>query len=141
VDLRPRRPYARAFRGHEALVQRTLDPPLSGTALAYPVVVSTTPPPVIPPDLPGADLVCAGLDDLRVGKVTPPALLLLGARERLRQSGIQLPEAPVEQPERALYLLLEDEDPGGAHARYNALRQRLVSFCTTFEQLARRRHS
>jgi hypothetical protein len=114
--------------------------PLSGKALAYPEVVSTTPP-VIPPDLPGADLVSAGLDDLRVGKVTPPALLLLGARERLRQSGIQLPEAPVEQPERALYLLLEDDDPGGAHARYNALRQRLVSFCTTFEQLARRRHS
>jgi hypothetical protein len=106
------------------------------------VVVSTTPPPVIPADLPGADLVCAGLDDLRGGTVTAPALLLLGARERLRQSGIQLPEAPVEQPERALYVLLEkDEDPGGAHARYNALRQRLVSFCTAFEQRARRRHS
>jgi hypothetical protein len=109
-------------------------------ALAYPVVVSTTRP-VIPADLPGADLVCAGLDDLRGGTVTAPALLLLGARERLRQSGIQLPEAPVEQPERALYALLEDDDPGGAHARYNALRQRLVSFCTAFEQRARRRHS
>jgi hypothetical protein len=97
-------------------------------------------PPVIPPDLPGADLVSAGLVDLRVGRVTAPALLLLGARERLRQSGIQVPDAPVDQPERALYLLLEDADPAGAHARYNALRQRLVSFCTSFEQRARRRN-
>lgn len=93
----------------------------------------------IPPDLPGAELVRAGLDDLRAGKLTAAALLLLGARERLRQSGLELPEARVEQPERALYLLLEDADPAGAHARYNALRQRLVSFCTSFEQHAGRR--
>jgi hypothetical protein len=114
--------------------------PGGGPAQAYPVAVSTTPPD-IPPDLPGADLVCAGLEDLRIGEVTVPALLVLSARERLRQSGIELPEVPVEQPERALYLLLEDGDPTGVHARYNALRQRLVSFCTTFEQVARGRHS
>ena len=111
-----------------------------GDVRAYPVCVSTAAP-VIPSDLPGADLVRAGLEDLRAGNLSGPALLLLGARERLRQSGIELPEAPIDDPERALYLLLEDGDLSGAHARYNALRQRLVSFCTTFEQLARRRDS
>ncbi len=95
--------------------------------------------PVIPSDLPGADLVDAGLSDLHAGRSTVPALLLLGARARLAEDGIRLPVLGVENPERALYDLLDAEDPLGAPARYNALRQRLVSFCHAFEQHARRR--
>ena len=92
---------------------------------------------VIPAELPGADLVDAGLHDLDAGRRTAPALLLLGARTRLAEDGIRLPVLDVSNPERALYDLLDSED--GAPARYNALRQRLVSFCQAFEQHARRR--
>jgi len=95
--------------------------------------------PVIPPDLPGADLVDTGLRDLRADRRTAPALLLLGARARLAENGILMPVASVPDPERALYDLLDAEDPAGAPARYNALRQRLVSFCCALEQHARRR--
>lgn len=96
--------------------------------------------PVIPSELPGADLVDAGLSDLHAGRRTIPALLLLGARARLAEDGILLPVLDVENPERTLYDLLDAEDPAGAPARYNALRDRLVSFCHAFEQHARRRN-
>ena len=95
--------------------------------------------PEIPSELPGADLVSAGLRDLRAGRRSAPALLLLGARARLAQDGIPLPLLAVADPERALYDLLDAEDAAGAPARYNALRHRLVSFCHAFEQHARRR--
>jgi len=94
---------------------------------------------VIPSELPGADLVEAGLHDLAAGRRTAPALLLLGARIRLAEDGIRLPVLDVLNPERALYDLLDSEDPAGAPARYNALRHRLVSFCHALEQDARRR--
>ena len=84
-------------------------------------------------------MVAAGLADLHAGRLTAPALLLLSARRRLADDGIDLPDADVEQPERALYVLLDAESPAGAYARYNALRQRLTSFCDTFEHHARRR--
>jgi hypothetical protein len=102
-------------------------------------VTATATVPVIRSDLPGADLVDAGLRDLQAGRRTAPALLLLGARARLAQDGIRLPVVDVPNPERALYDLLDSEDPPGAPARYNALRQRLVSFCHAFEADARRR--
>jgi hypothetical protein len=40
----------------------------------------------------------------------------------------------ISAPEHRLYTLLEDEDPTAAHAAYNALIRRLVSFERALEQ-------
>lgn len=77
--------------------------------------------------LPGADLVQRGLDDLRTGTVSAEALLVSIGAPRLQQLGIPL-SAPLPDPEHRLWQLLADADPDGAHARYNALVRRLVSF-------------
>jgi hypothetical protein len=78
--------------------------------------------------LPGADLVASGLEDLAHGRETVAALLVLIGAPRLRRLGIAVPEAPVRQPEHRLYERLAAGDPDGAHSRYNALIRRLVSF-------------
>jgi hypothetical protein len=93
----------------------------------------------IPEDLPGADLVTAGIADLERGELTVAALLTLCARRRLAQSGVELPATAVDDAGRALYLALAAEDADGAYGRYNALRRRLVSFCQALEHDARRR--
>jgi hypothetical protein len=77
-------------------------------------------------ELPGGDLVQAGLDDLRTGRETPAALLVAIGAPRLRHLGIDVPE--VETPEHRLYDLLARDEPDSAHSRYNALIRRLVSF-------------
>jgi hypothetical protein len=78
-------------------------------------------------DLPGADLVEAGLRDLARGRETVEALLVAIGAPRLRQLGLAVPESAPE-PEHRLYDLLAREDAASAHARYNALLRRLVSF-------------
>lgn len=78
-------------------------------------------------DLPGADLVSAGLDDLRLSRTTAEALLVSMGAPRLRRSGVDVP-CPLPEPEHGLYQLLAAEDPDSAHSRYNALVRRLVSF-------------
>lgn len=78
-------------------------------------------------DLPGGDLIAAGLDDLRAGRTTVAALLVAIGAPRLRRLGIDVPEAPAD-PERRLYDLLAADDADTAHGRYNALVRRLVSF-------------
>jgi hypothetical protein len=80
-----------------------------------------------PPDLPGADLVAAGIADLARGAESAPALLVAVGAPRLRSLGIELPDTP-STPEHRLYALLAQQDPDSAHARYNALMRRLVSF-------------
>lgn len=77
-------------------------------------------------DLPGADFVREGLDDLRSGRETPCALLVAIGAPRLRRLGIEVPL--VERPEHRLYDLLARDEPNAAHSRYNALIRRLVSF-------------
>jgi hypothetical protein len=77
-------------------------------------------------ELPGADLVREGLDDLRAGRKTAAAFLVAAGAPRLRRLGIDVPS--VEAPEHRLYDLLADEEPDSAHSRYNALVRRLVSF-------------
>lgn len=77
--------------------------------------------------LPGGDLVQAGLDDLRAGRMTQEALLVSIGAPRLHLAGIDVPQ-PLEDPERRLYGMLAAEDPDAAHGRYNALVRRLVSF-------------
>ena len=86
-------------------------------------------------DLPGGDLVREGLDDLRNGRETAPALLVAIGAPRLRRLGIVVPET-VQDPEHRLYALLVRVDGDAAHSRFNALIRRLVSFERAAESAA-----
>lgn len=69
--------------------------------------------------LPGADLVAAGLQDLRRGATTIEALLILPVEPRLAPAGIALPPAGL-APGSAhleLYWKLASAHPREAHAR------------------------
>lgn len=77
--------------------------------------------------LPGSDLIAAGLEDLRRGVQSIPALLVSIGAPRLKRLGYQISN-PVPDPEHRLYDLLRQADPDAAHSRYNALVRRLVSF-------------
>ena len=78
--------------------------------------------------LPGADLIEAGVSDLRERRETVAALLVAIGAPRLRRLGIELPDHLPETPEHRLYELLAKDEPDSAHSRYNALIRRLVSF-------------
>ncbi len=78
--------------------------------------------------MPGGDLIARGLDDLRAGRESAKALLVAIGAPRLRSLGLHVPDLPGDPPEHRLYQLLARGDPDSAHARYNALIRRLVSF-------------
>jgi hypothetical protein len=78
-------------------------------------------------DLPGGDLVAIGLDDLRSGAETVPALLVSIGAPRLRRLGFAIART-ITDPEQRLYALLAHEHGTAAHSRYNSLIRRLVSF-------------
>lgn len=80
--------------------------------------------------LPGGDLIRQGLEDLRHGVESIPALLVLSGGPRLRRLAFDVPVVgPSEElPEHRLYELLAVEHGDAAHSRYNALLRRLVSF-------------
>lgn len=78
-------------------------------------------------DLPGFEMVEAGLRDLAEGRCTVAALVVSIGAPRLRLLGIEV-ESPLPDAEHALYQLLARDDPDAAHSRYNALVRRLVSF-------------
>jgi hypothetical protein len=82
---------------------------------------------VAEPDLPGADLVRQGLEDLARGIESVPALLVSIGAPRLTALGYDVPP-PFGDPERRLYDLLSRQDSDAAHSRFNALVRRLVSF-------------
>jgi len=82
---------------------------------------------------PGADLVSAGVEDLRAGRETAEALLVSMASARLRAVGVDVPPSPVDAPSHRLYDLLAEADAGTAHSRYNALVGRLTSFARAAE--------
>jgi hypothetical protein len=79
------------------------------------------------PELPGADLIAAGLADLARGVESGPALLVSVGAPRLKALGVEV-EGALPEAERRLYELLQRADSDGAHSRYNALIRRLVSF-------------
>ncbi len=84
--------------------------------------------------LPGAELVRAGISDLRAGRETPEAALVRMARPRLRAVGFEIPDSRDDEPAgHALYGILAAEDPATAHSRYNALVNRMVSFARAAE--------
>jgi len=78
-------------------------------------------------ELPGAELVEAGLADLERGVESVEALLVSVGAPRLRALGFEI-RSPLTSPEHRLYELLAAEDQDAAHSRYNALIRRLVSF-------------
>jgi len=78
--------------------------------------------------LPGEDLIEAGLEDLRAGRDTVPALLVAIGAPRLRRIGLQLPESLPTTPEHRLYDLLAQDNQDSAHSRYNSLIRKLVSY-------------
>jgi hypothetical protein len=78
--------------------------------------------------LPGADLIEAGLADLRAGRESIPALLVAIGAPRLRQLGLELPVNLPDNPEHRLYDVLARDDSDSAHSRYNAYLRRLVSY-------------
>ena len=88
---------------------------------------------------PGDELVAAGLADLAAGRRSVEALLLVAAGPRLARVGVVLPNHELDASGRDLYALLEAELGTRAHARYNALQRRIISYCVAKTQDARRR--
>jgi hypothetical protein len=78
-------------------------------------------------DIPGSELVEAGLRDLVAGRTSVAALVVSIGAPRLRQLGFEV-TSPIADAEHALFLLLAADDADSAHGRYNALIRRLVSF-------------
>lgn len=78
-------------------------------------------------DLPGHELIEQGVVDLERGVESVPALLVSIGAPRLRSLGFDLP-SPLADPEHRLYERLRASAGDAAHARYNALIRRLVSF-------------
>jgi hypothetical protein len=78
-------------------------------------------------DLPGAEIVEVGLEDLAQERETVESLLVSMAAARLRDLGFSV-AAPIADPEIRLYRLLSAQLGDAAHARYNSLVRRLVSF-------------
>lgn len=85
---------------------------------------------------PGGDLVAQGLEDLRIGKPTEDALLVIMASPRLEALGFEVPELlSVSEPYgHALYASIEARMPRGAHAAYNALLDRMLSFVNSYRR-------
>jgi len=82
---------------------------------------------MIAANLPGAELIARGLDDLANGRETAEALLVSIGAPRLRTVGLDVPDT-VDDPDLRLYRLLAAQHGNAAHGRYNALVRRLVSF-------------
>lgn len=73
------------------------------------------------------DFIQRGLEELAAGIESDASLLVSIGAPRLRRLGLELGQT-WPQPEHRLYDLLSREDSDSAHARYNALVRRLVSF-------------
>lgn len=91
-------------------------------------------------DVPGNELVQAGVADLERGTLTVEALLVAVGAPRLRTLGLPVPQSGdiPDHPELALYKAIGRLHPEDAHSRYNALIRRLVSY---ERELERRRYS
>lgn len=90
-------------------------------------------------ELPAADLILTGCDDLARHRETIAALLVSIGATRLRRIGYDVRD-PFPNAETRLYELLSRTDAASAHGRYNALVRRLVSFERAAEA-ARPRHA
>lgn len=91
----------------------------------------------VPSDLPGYDLVRAGLADLAAGRESEASLLIAMARTRLTALGFEVPAGGGQHPSHRLYELLAARD-SSAHSHYNALVGRIVSFSRAAERAGAR---
>jgi hypothetical protein len=85
-------------------------------------------------ELPGAEIVLPGLKDLQNGECdTIGALLIAIASTRLTEAGLNIHKDHLSsEPELTLYALLQNEQDD-AYSYYNALLDRLNSFCNALE--------
>ncbi|MBE9076071.1 hypothetical protein IQ241_01975 [Romeria aff. gracilis LEGE 07310] len=85
-------------------------------------------------ELPGAEFILPGLEDLYNGKAeTVGALLIAIASTRLTEAGLDVPKSHLSsEPELKLYARLQDERDD-AYFYYNALLSSLNSFCNALE--------
>jgi len=85
-------------------------------------------------ELPGGELILPGLDDLHYGKTnTLGSLLVAIAATCLAEAGLDVPKDRLAaEPELTLYARLQDERDD-AYLYYNALLNRLNSFCNALE--------
>lgn len=85
-------------------------------------------------ELPGAELILAGLDDLCRGETNTVASLLIAiAATRLTEAGLDIPtDHLAAEPELTLYARLQEERDD-VYLDYNALLNRLNSFCNALE--------
>lgn len=85
-------------------------------------------------ELPGAELILPGLNDLHNGEAnTVGSLLVAIAATRLTEAGLDVPlEHLAPEPELTLYARLQDERDD-AYLYYNALLNSLNSFCNALE--------
>lgn len=84
-------------------------------------------------NLPGAEIVLKGLEDLEAGRSTVEGAAVQVAAARLRVGGLPVPdrEPAAAEPGHELYRLLAgDPDP---HSRYNAILRRIDSFARAIE--------
>jgi hypothetical protein len=79
-------------------------------------------------ELPGGELVEAGLADLARGVDSVEALVVASFALRLRRLGVAVPDSRIPDPEHRLYDALAQQRPDSAHRRYNALVRRAVAF-------------
>lgn len=93
-------------------------------------------------DLPGAEIILPGLNDLRVNKSnTIGALLVAIAATRLTEAGLDIRKYHLTpDPELTLYARLQEERED-AYPYYNALLNRLNSFCNALELSYTDKHS
>lgn len=85
-------------------------------------------------ELPGAEIILPGVSDLHRGESkTIGALLVAIAATRLTEAGLDIPKDHLaSEPELTLYAYLEDQQED-AYSYYNALLNRLNSFCNAIE--------
>lgn len=85
-------------------------------------------------ELPGAEFILPGLNDLHNGRTnTVGSLLVAIASIRLTKAGLDVPKDHLPpEPELTLYALLQNERDD-AYPYYNALLDRLNSFCNALE--------
>ena len=85
--------------------------------------------------LPGAEIVLAGIADLKSGRMSANALAVQSAAPRLRSLGFEARSAEGDIPAaHLLYRELHRELGDAAHSRYNAILSRVASFARAAER-------
>lgn len=86
-------------------------------------------------DLPGWEIISAGLNDIAEGRTTPAACAVWIVSPRLRKIGLVSANAvSVPEPELTLYRLLR-QTRGNSYAEYNALLRRIRRFEHALDRL------